>query len=762
VIPLDAAEIGDGKKGRLQRAQTLHARGHLVEAEALYREVLRAHSDDVDALEGLGVLMFHRGRLDESRALFERGLAIVPDAARLRGNLAEVLRLLGRPDAAEGEIRRALALDAGSAQSWNVLGHLARDGGRHDDAVEAYREAIRRGPRFVPGYINAGTVLLALRRRAEAAEVLRAALQIEPDNLLALTTLGRTLWELMDPDLVDEAETHCRRALALAPQAPEVLTNLGQVLRLKGRFGEAIECYKRGLELAPDSVSIRISMGELLVGTGRYDDAIRVFKDVARLAPNDARLHTQLGSLAFVRQRFSEAAALNRAALALDPNLAEAHHGLGLALHEQGSWDEAERSYREAVRADPTLCAAGIALARLQAERGDREESCRTARGILALHPNVTDVYVRLATNLKGALPDRDIQAMQRLAEHRYVSHSVRAALHFSLGGVFDGRGFYARAAEHFDAANGLQAALSTARSQSFDAGQYSRMIDRLIATFDPDLLARCRGGGDPDPRPVFVVGLPRSGTTLVEQILASHSRVHGAGELHDVIRLFGAIPESVGQPGGNPFEILRSLGPDAVREVARRYLARLDQLAPPTASRIVDKMPDNYNLLGLIALCWPKARVILCRRDLRDIALSCWQTSFATNPWTNRWEHIVRRFTDHQRLLAHWEQTRPIEWFDVVYEELVCDLEGHARRLIGFLGLDWDPACLEFYKTRRVVRTASHIQVREPIHTRSVGGWRRYEAMLRPFFEASKRHGLAVGAEDRTSTISEGTGTAG
>ena len=170
-----------------------------------------------------------------------------------------------------------------------------------------------------------------------------------------------------------------------------------------------------------------------------------------------------------------------------------------------------------------------------------------------------------------------------------------------------------------------------------------------------------------------------------------------------------------------------------------------------------MDKMPDNFNLLGLIALLWPNARVILCTRDLRDIALSCWQTSFATNPWTNNWEHIARRFADYERVLAHWKQMKPIDWHDVVYEELVCDLEGHARGLIAFLGLEWEAACLEFHKTRRVVRTASQLQVREPIHAYSVGRWRKYESMLQPFFEASKRYGVVVDGKVRRSHFREG-----
>jgi hypothetical protein len=152
---------------------------------------------------------------------------------------------------------------------------------------------------------------------------------------------------------------------------------------------------------------------------------------------------------------------------------------------------------------------------------------------------------------------------------------------------------------------------------------------------------------------------------------------------------------------------------------------------------------------------------VILCSRDLRDVALSCWQTSFATNPWTNKWEHIARRFADHERMLTHWKQTKPVDWLDVVYEELVCDFESHVRRLIAFLGLKWEPACLEFYKTRRVVRTASQLQVREPIYAHSVGRWRRYESLIQPFFEASTRHGIVVGGKDRISQPREGTGAA-
>ena len=207
------AEVRDGREGGLERARAFHAQGRLAEAEALYREVLRVQPDEVGSAGRARGLVTSSGTPGRSRGPLCAGLAIVPDSARLHANLGEVFAFFGRPDEAAGEMQRALALDPGSAQSWNVLGHLAHDRKRHDDAVAAYREAIRLSPRFVPGHINLGIALLALHQPPRPPRRC-AALRIEPDNLLALTKLGQALWELRDPDLVDEAETHCRRALS--------------------------------------------------------------------------------------------------------------------------------------------------------------------------------------------------------------------------------------------------------------------------------------------------------------------------------------------------------------------------------------------------------------------------------------------------------------------------------------------------------------------------------------------------------------------
>ena len=220
---------------------------------------------------------------------------------------------------------------------------------------------------------------------------------------------------------------------------------------------------------------------------------------------------------------------------------------------------------------------------------------------------------------------------------------------------------------------------------------------------------------------------------------------MYGVGELRDVLRIFEALPSLVGQPRSITFQALELLTPEFARAAARRYLDSLETLAPARAARVIDKMPDNIELLGLIAILWPGSHVIVCDRDLRDIAVSCWSAGFETNPWTSSWELMARHFADYQRIVRHWRRTRPLRTLEVRYELLVGDLENEARRMIDFLELDWDPACLSFQTTRRVVRTASLVQVRQPVHSPLGRAMENYDSMLQPLLRACEQHGVAL-----------------
>jgi tetratricopeptide (TPR) repeat protein len=412
---------------------------------------------------------------------------------------------------------------------------------------------------------------------------------------------------------------------------------------------------------------------------------------------------------------------------------------------QQGRLDQAESRFVLALGLDPNLAAAWNGMARIHAERGDFDQSSQASRKAIAARPRQAEGYWRLASSLKGRLSDEEIEAMQVLIQDESLSVDDRALLSFGLAAIMERRGLFHAAAQHLEAANVYHSAAKAARGLSCNSDIHTRLIDRIIATYTADFLAPRRGWGIPDPRPVFIVGLPRSGTTLTEQIIASHPLVHGAGELSDVRRIARSLPEIVGQPSLDELAGVAALDPGSAKTAARRYLDRLESLAPESVVRVVDKNPENDQNLGLIAILWPASRVIRCRRDPRDVAVSCWRTNLPTTPWSSNWNHVAQLFADNQRLMEHWRRVRPVEWLDLDYEALVADLEGQSRRLIEFVGLEWDPACLSFHKNRRVVRTPSLVQVRQPLYADSVGIWRKYEPYLGALFEAFERHSVVI-----------------
>ncbi len=300
---------------------------------------------------------------------------------------------------------------------------------------------------------------------------------------------------------------------------------------------------------------------------------------------------------------------------------------------------------------------------------------------------------------------------------------------------MLDARGDYDRAASISREANALARRQSVGR-HAYSAESHQRFVDMLVQSFDRDFIARVASFGSASRRPVFVFGLPRSGTTLVEQILASHSRAFGAGELPLARRSFDSIPALIGSQD-SPGKCLGRLDRQAIDVLAERHLEALRSMDGGGAERVVDKMPENYLFLGILSAMFPHATFIHCRRDSRDVALSCWLTDFRNIHWSNDPLHIGARFAQYQRIMRHWRRVLNVPIVEVRYEDAVANLEPVARRLVEACGLAWEPACLEFHRTRRPVSTSSVVQVRQPIHGRSVGRWKNYRGRLDDLFEA-------------------------
>jgi hypothetical protein len=302
-----------------------------------------------------------------------------------------------------------------------------------------------------------------------------------------------------------------------------------------------------------------------------------------------------------------------------------------------------------------------------------------------------------------------------------------RAAAGFAIGKALDDAGRFDEAFSAYDRANHMYRDFRAAAGERFHAEELHRQVDETIDAFTPAFLGSVADWGNPSEVPVFILGMPRSGTSLVEQIAASHSQVFGAGELTDIGYLAAEIESIVG-------EEQRA----AVRSLADTHLDRLRVLGG-NAKRVTDKLPDNVFMLGVIATLFPAARVIFCRRDPLDICLSCYFQKFRAAQLVYSYDLIdcAKRYLETERLTRHWHRVLPLRMLDVQYEALVGDLDGESRRLISFLGLDWEPACLDFHRTQRTVMTASAWQVRQPLYDRSVRRWRNYQRHLGPLLDA-------------------------
>jgi tetratricopeptide (TPR) repeat protein len=526
--------------------------------------------------------------------------------------------------------------------------------------------------------------------------------------------------------------------LVADPGQPDALYLLGVVSLQKGDPGRAAILIGRAAALRPDDSVIHANLAEANRALGDNEGAIVAYQTAVRLDPNHPDIHNNL-ALALANRGDLEAAATHyRAAIQLQPNFATAHHGLGKVLQTLGRLDLARDCFVEAVRFMPDHPTCHVSLAHLCEQLGELDQAMAAFREALRCDPHHPGALARMASRLRDKLSPADQTAIEDLLADPALPLMPAIQLRFSLAQALDARGEFDRAAALSTEANAIQLADFRNRGWHYDPARHRLFIDKLIESFSPVFFDQVRGLGIDTERPVFIVGLPRSGTTLTEQILASHPRVHGAGELKLARQIFESLPGAA-LYGGMPFDFLPSLDHERVQSLGRRYSNELTAINQE-ADRVVDKMPDNTIYLGLIATVFPGAKIIHCRRDLRDVALSCWMTDFLEVRWACDPDLIVRRIHEHERTMEHWRRVLPTPMLEVDYEDVVSDLEKWSRAIVAWCGLEWDPACLEFHKTKRPVQTSSVAQVRQPIYTRSVGRWKNYERTLSPLFTGLAR----------------------
>jgi cytochrome c-type biogenesis protein CcmH/NrfG len=500
---------------------------------------------------------------------------------------------------------------------------------------------------------------------------------------------------------------------------------LGRQQAARGDFQGARRSFEFATRCAPASFDAWFLLGITYMRDERRLEALPALRQAHRLQPDQLDAMRALADAEFHAGLPGDALPLWQSVVAARPADVDARLKLGETLNRLGLLDREIANYQDALGSLPESADIWMALAQAREDGGDRTGAAEAYGQAMRFRPGWITPLGGLLSLQRKAPPAELVEQALALQARPDLPDRDRALLGYALGKIQDSRSLHAAAMASWHDAN----AARRRTSGEYDRSQAETSIQRLMHVFDAAFFARQTAAiGNLDERPVFVVGMPRSGTTLTEQIVAMHSQAHGCGELPDIALLVKAM--------GNRWpDNAAELGREFLEQESARYLAAASRHAPANALRLVDKSPLNYFNLGLIALLFPRARVVWCRRDPRDIALSIYSENFSLDaPFATDLDAIAHSIALQTRLMRHWQSTLPLPIHELQYEALVESPEPQAKALIAFLGLPWESACLEFHRSNRAVQTPSRWQVREPIHGRSAGRWRPYAGELPDF----------------------------
>jgi tetratricopeptide (TPR) repeat protein len=661
----------------------------------------------------------------------EPGLAVgasrqVPETAPA-GSVAAALAALSARQAgrAEAICREQLEADPRSMDHLRLLGRALAMQSRLDEAEQALRDALVLRPDFPPLHEDLGGILAMQRRLEEAAATLTAALRLDPGLPLARKRLAEVLAAL---GRGAEADSALEAWFEQDPARAQVAVAL-EHLRA-GRKDDAISTLRRALREDPDNVDSLHTLAQAYWGDEkRISDIEALLRRATELAPALVPAWMLLGMLLHESDRPEDAIECYRRAIDAEPDNAAAWSGLGADYAQVGDMEKSAAAYARSLALQPRLPGIHMSYAHVLKALGHQEESLREYRAAIALKPDFGEVYWSMANLKVFRFEPEEVAAMLEQVGRDDLSPGTDVHFRFALGKAFEDAGDYDRAWEFYRTGNERQRPLV-----SFDPVGFEARHAKIADVFSREFLEQHAGEGCDSDAPIFIVGLPRSGSTLIEQILASHSQVEGTLELPTL----GEIAASVGR-----YRRDREEYPDAVRELTGRdfraygqdYLEQTRIYRATTRPRFTDKLPNNFSHIGFAHLILPNAKIINARRHPLDSILGSFKQLFGKGQhFTYDMEELVLYYRQYHEIMRHWHRVLPGKVLDVHYEETVGNFEEQVRRILDHCGLPFEEACLDFHRTERAVRTASSEQVRQPLYTRALGTWRRYAKHLAPW----------------------------
>jgi tetratricopeptide (TPR) repeat protein len=613
------------------------------------------------------------------------------------------------------------------ADAWLLLGSLHGHLGEFPQAEQCLRQGLSLQPQNAAGHYQLAAALKAQGKPGEAIRHYRQTVQLQPGLARAHNDLGVTLQE---QGQLDKATACYEEAIRLQPDYTMAHYNLGSVKKAQGNYNAAEYHYRQALASKNDFVAAHLALGLVQQAQENPTGAVTHYRQALRIDPSSDEAYYKLGKILQNLKKSDEALTALHKAVELNAGRPEAWHALGSIYRFKNDLDQAMSCFQKACDLKPGYGDAIQGQLDILGLRGDFESAFGLISPVIEAGSDHIGIALCFASLSKRFdCKEAALELLQRAEKKQGLQKAERMQLHFALGKLNDSIGNYDDAFRHYQQGNAL-------KDTDFIAAEHTAFFDSLIATFSPERMPYLPRSTVETNVPVFIVGMPRSGTTLVEQIIASHPQAYGAGELTQITDLSANLPGRLHTDTPYP-NCMPLITRDIVDQSAHSYLEQLPEAARG-ALRVTDKLPHNFLHLGLIELLFPRARIIHCQRDPRDNCLSIYFCDFySEHNYAYDLSSIGQYYLEYQRLMHHWKTSLSLPIYTIQYEDLVADQENISRGLLEFCGLDWDSRCLVFHRNKRVVRTASYEQVRNPMYNRSAGRWLHYKKYLTPLFEA-------------------------
>lgn len=639
----------------------------------------------------------------------------------------EALSTLRAGDAGEAELicRRALPTLGRDPNLLCLVGEICLRQRRPQEARHLFAEVLHRQPGFPRALEGMGLALLADEKPADASEYLVKAAAAAPQRSRTRMALARALAE---SGQCAESKKSIKEAYALNPR--QAALDQAEIALAEGRLEEAEKQLRDILSRDPHEFRALCMLANIAMDAGRFRAGRKMLERIVEARPDYIPAWNELANLCMKQDRYDRALDAVQRALDLDPKRVQSWITRANILTRAQRNEESLEAYRKALELSPRNAGALSGMGHVLKTIGRQEESIRALRECIEAHPAFGEAYWSLANLKTFEFEDKDVRVMERMTRDPALADEPRVNFYLSLGKHYENEKDFDRAFGYYRSGNELRRG-----REVYDPVMTQVVHDRIINTFSREFLEQRKDWGDPDPAPILVVGLPRSGSTLIEQILASHSMVEGTMELPDLSRVIAGLSQA--SPRGVEYpEAVGDLDEESVNSLGRSYLESTLRYRTGKAF-FIDKMPNNFSSIGFLDLVLPNAKVIDARRHPLDSCLGSYkQLFFKGQSFSYDQFELGHYYMEYRRIMQHWRDVLPGKVLNVDYEDMVADQEAQTRRLLEYCGLPWEDQCLRFYETERAINTASSEQVRQPIYTGAVHFWRNYEAHLGELIE--------------------------